>query len=121
MELRNRLQKILQLLSKKLLSSEIKQKNWRRDVPTLKQALHLLKGKSQVDIELKELETMEPAIALVRKLKMASKIVFTSFDEQLMLSLKQKYPEFKTGFIIGWRNRKKIDDLFVLSIKNQKA
>ncbi len=72
----------------------------RLDIPTLTDALALLKGKCAIDIELKETATLEPVVDLVRKMNMIKEVVLTSFDHQVIIKLKQKHQAFKAGFII---------------------
>lgn len=74
-------------------------------VPTLKEALQILKGK-WVHIEIKQQGIEDRVIEIVRSMGMAKKVCIVSFHQDSVKRAKEVSPEIKTGLI-----SEKIEDL----------
>lgn len=77
-------------------------------IPTLAEALALMKGKATVNIELKTAGRLYPGIAeaavnVVREAGMVRDVYFTSFDHLVMLETKSIAPDIRTGLLVAGR------------------
>ncbi|WP_199615496.1 glycerophosphodiester phosphodiesterase [Paenibacillus alkalitolerans] len=73
-------------------------------VPTLREALELMKGRVHVNIELKTKANLYPEIAaaairVVRELGMERDVYFTSFHHPVMLEANRLAPDIRTGLL----------------------
>ncbi len=71
-------------------------------VPTLEEVLGVIKGKIKLNIEIKEAEdkslnskTVEECVSLVKKFNMVEDVIVSSFDHDILSSLKEFAPEFR--------------------------
>ena len=69
-------------------------------VPTLKQALELIAGKTQLNIELKEKGYEREVLDLALKYFSPEQFVVSSFRGCVVLFCRQKYPQIKAGLIV---------------------
>lgn len=72
-------------------------------VPRLEEALALLKGKIKLDVELKEAGYEAEVIAQILKYFSQEDLIVTSFKKNSLRAIKNKYPEIKTGLLLGGR------------------
>jgi len=73
-------------------------------IPTLEEALQLLKGRTTVDIELKQFGDLYPGLeektlALVKKLGMEDQVIVTSFDHYSMMRVRELDKNIELGLI----------------------
>ena len=72
-------------------------------IPTLKETLHLLKGKIAIDIELKSgshsKDIVDRTCKVVRELDMVEEVLLTSFDSRFLLRAKQIEKRIPLGFL----------------------
>jgi len=76
------------------------------DILTLKQVLLLARGKTKLDIELKELGYEKESVDLVLQYFNIDDFVMTSFKSGCLDAIKRYIPEIKLGFIMGNRQFK---------------
>jgi glycerophosphoryl diester phosphodiesterase len=75
-------------------------------IPTLEEALALLKGKVKVHLELKQTGNLYPELEVkvadaVRKLDMTDQVMLISFDHDALVRVRQIAPEIAVGLIAG--------------------
>jgi glycerophosphoryl diester phosphodiesterase len=70
-------------------------------LPTLEDILRRLEGRVQLMVELKEAGYEEQAVGLLLKYFSPSEMVITSFLDQAILTVKERFPTVKTGLILG--------------------
>lgn len=72
-------------------------------IPTLREAIRLVKGKIKLNIEIKikreEPEIVQKVLDLIRSEKFEKDCVVTSFDRKTVEKIKQTAPNVETGFI----------------------
>lgn len=76
------------------------------EIPTLEEALLLLKGRLRIHLELKQMAGMYPeleekTLELVRRLDMADQVIITSFDHDALARVRQLDKEIPIGLIVG--------------------
>jgi glycerophosphoryl diester phosphodiesterase len=71
-------------------------------IPTLNAVLELLEPTNlYVQIELKGVNTEEPAVEIIRKYAMERRTIFTSFIHKRVLKVKELMPEVRTGILLS--------------------
>ncbi|HIE27442.1 TPA: hypothetical protein EYP66_09165 [Candidatus Poribacteria bacterium] len=70
-------------------------------IPTLEEVLDLSKGKVQVIIELKEAGTAEPAVSMVKRVRMSEEVVISSFYTDFLRKVKELSPEQRISLLSG--------------------
>lgn len=68
-------------------------------VPTLRESLELLRGKTTVFVELKERGTEAKAVALIEELRMEEEVFVVSFEVESITRVKKLNRGIKTGLI----------------------
>ncbi|MEG3224524.1 MAG: hypothetical protein BME94_03110 [Methanobacteriales archaeon Met13] len=68
-------------------------------IPTLKEVLNLVKGKSDLIIEIKESGTELEALKMVKNTKMSENVIIASFYHSVSLNVKSIDPMVKAGVI----------------------
>lgn len=87
------------------------------NIPTLEEAIDLLKDtKLTMTIEIKEPDTVDKILELIRKNKLENKVLIISFWHEVLKMIKEIEPKIKTGAIISG---KPIDIISI--VKNAKA
>jgi len=61
-------------------------------MPTVQQVLELARGRTRVNLDIKEVEAVEPAAAIVRKLEMTGSVSFISFLPEVWETLEAHNP-----------------------------
>jgi len=69
-------------------------------VPTLVEVLKLVRGKIQLDVELKEKDYEADVINLLLKYLTIKEFIVTSFQFESLSAIKLNYPQVKTGIIL---------------------
>lgn len=78
----------------------------KEEIPTLEEALRLLKGQVQIHLELKKQGVMYPELEtrvlhFIRKLDMADQVIITSFDHDSLVRVRRLDREIPIGLIAG--------------------
>jgi len=105
-----------------ILSKHIEMTNWeeierinqRRHfaVPKLQEVLKIAKGKTRLDIEIKESGHETEIMEMVLQYFDYKDFVITSFDDFSIKKVKEGYPKASTGLLLGLRkSKRKISDL----------
>ncbi len=68
-------------------------------VPTLQEVISLVKGKVNLQVELKGLGVEEKAVETVEEAGMVDKVVFTSFRHPALKAVKELNPDIETGVL----------------------
>jgi glycerophosphoryl diester phosphodiesterase len=71
------------------------------DIPTVEAVLKRSKGKIKLDVELKEENYEREVVELLIKYFEADQFVITSFKGASLRVVKERYPDIKTGLILG--------------------
>lgn len=76
------------------------------EIPTLEEALLLLKGRLRIHLELKQMADLYPGLEektleLVHRLDMADQVIITSFDHDSLVRVRQMDKEIPLGLIVG--------------------
>jgi glycerophosphoryl diester phosphodiesterase len=72
-------------------------------VPRLEEVLKLLQGKIRLDVELKEEGYESEVIGSILKYFDKSEFIVTSFKKKILKTIKEKFPDIKTGLLLGGR------------------
>ncbi|MNI17376.1 Glycerophosphoryl diester phosphodiesterase [compost metagenome] len=74
-------------------------------VPTLEQVIDLAKGNIKLNIELKnnghQLQLAEKSVEIIQRNNFENDCIFTSFDRNLLHTVKQTDPKLRTGLIVS--------------------
>jgi len=76
-------------------------KNQGFDIPTVEEVLKWAMGKIRLDVELKEEGYEEEIIELLSGYFEEDQFVITSFNDASLRIIKERYPDIKTGLILG--------------------
>jgi glycerophosphoryl diester phosphodiesterase len=71
------------------------------NIPTVEQVLKWAKGKIKLDVELKEEGYEKESVGLLRGYLEEDQFVITSFNDASLRVIKERYPDIKTGLILG--------------------
>ncbi len=71
------------------------------DIPTVEEVLKRSKGKIKLDVELKEENYEKEVVELLTKYFGADQFVITSFNGASLRVVKERFPDIKTGLILG--------------------
>jgi glycerophosphoryl diester phosphodiesterase len=71
------------------------------DVPTVKEILKWSRGKIKLDVELKEEGYEKEIVELLSGYFEKDQFVITSFNDASLRVIKERYPDIKTGLILG--------------------
>jgi len=73
-------------------------------IPSLEEAIDLLKkGKQRIAIEIKEPDTLEGILMIVKEEGLSNKVIIVSFWHNVLKTIKEIEPEIKTGAIFVGR------------------
>jgi glycerophosphoryl diester phosphodiesterase len=70
-----------------------------QDIPTVREALELLRGRCLVNLELKDPGSVAAAGEIVREMKLWKEVIFSSFSGPWLVDLKLRYPNARLSFI----------------------
>ena len=76
-------------------------KNQGFDIPTLEEVLKWAGAKIKLDVELKEEGYEKEAVELLLRYLEEDQFVTTSFNDATLKVVKERYPDIKTGLILG--------------------
>jgi glycerophosphoryl diester phosphodiesterase len=68
-------------------------------VPTLQEAVNLIKGKCMINIHVKEYKAADKILELIDRNKIHDDVLVSSFSERTIKHIKSKNPEIKTGYL----------------------
>jgi glycerophosphoryl diester phosphodiesterase len=71
------------------------------DIPTVEEVLKWSKGKIKLDVELKEEGYEKEIVELLYRYLEEYQFVVTSFNDASLRVIKERYPDIKTGLILG--------------------
>ncbi len=71
------------------------------NVPTVEEVLKWSRGKIRLDVELKEEGYEKEAVELLLRYLGEDQFVITSFNDASLRVIKERYPDIKTGLILG--------------------
>ena len=71
------------------------------DIPTVEEVLKWSRGKIKLDVELKEEGYEKEIVELLCRYLEEEQFVITSFNDASLRLIKERYPEIKTGLILG--------------------
>ena len=71
------------------------------DIPTVEEVLKWARGKIRLDVELKEEGYEKEIVELLSGYFEEDKFVITSFNDASLRVIKERYPDIKTGLILG--------------------
>jgi len=80
-------------------------------IPTVEQVLKWAKGKIRLDVELKEEHYEKESVELLCRYLEEDQFMITSFNDASLRFIKERYPDIKTGLILG----KEIPDYHILT------
>lgn len=78
-------------------------------INTLSQVLNVLDKKTQINIEIKEMGLEKQLISLLRKRGLVKRAIISSFYSTPLKSIKNICPSIRTGILIPWRGRIRLD------------
>ena len=78
-----------------------KARNQGFDIPTVEEVLKWSRGKIKLDVELKEEGYEKEMVELLSKYLEEDQFVITSFNDASLRVIKERYPDIKTGLILG--------------------
>lgn len=78
------------------------------EIPTLEEVLKLAKKKIRLDVELKDKNWEEDIVALILKHMSFEEFIITSFNDDSLRVVKEKYPDVAVGLILGKEKPKNI-------------
>ena len=78
-----------------------KARNQGFDIPTVEEVLKWSRGKIKLDVELKEEGYEKKVVELLSKYFEEDQFVITSFNDASLRVIKERYPDIKTGLILG--------------------
>ncbi len=91
------------------------------DVPSLAEALKTLKGKTQLDVELKEPGYEKDVVRLVLQYFKSSEFIIKSFHDESVLAVKKSFPDVTTGLLLGTNDNLAFDaEIKIKSVKIMK-
>jgi glycerophosphoryl diester phosphodiesterase len=70
-------------------------------IPTVAEVLRLTQGRIRLDVELKEAGYEESVAGLLAQYLQPADFVVTSFNDRVIRTIKQIYPEARTGLLLG--------------------
>jgi glycerophosphoryl diester phosphodiesterase len=71
------------------------------DIPTVEEVLNWSRGKIRLDVELKEEGYEKEIVELLYRYFEEDQFVITSFNDASLRVIKERYPDIKTGLILG--------------------
>ena len=71
------------------------------EIPTVEEVLKWSRGKIKLDVELKEEGCEKEAVELLSGYSKEDQFVITSFNDDSLRVIKERYPGIKTGLILG--------------------
>jgi glycerophosphoryl diester phosphodiesterase len=89
----------------KLRHQQLRDRMKAGQAPLLEEVLELVAGRIRVDLELKEDDSVEQAMALVRRRLDPGEYVVTSFRDGTLAAVRRSAPEARIGLLIGPRLR----------------
>lgn len=94
------------------------------EIPTLDRILDSLRGKIKLDVELKETGYEKTVLESIKQYFKEDEFIMTSFNDRSLQTVKDFYPNVKTGLILGKKKPRKfvktrISEIFPLKRFNQ--
>jgi glycerophosphoryl diester phosphodiesterase len=68
-------------------------------VPTLEEAVKLIKGKCKINIHIKEHKAIDKVLEIINNNKIHKDVLISSFIEKTLKHIKNKDPRIKTGYL----------------------
>lgn len=91
-----------------LTLGEIRELSRDFEIPTFEEVLTLAKKKIRLDVELKEESHEEDVVALALKHMSFEEFIITSFNDNSLRLVKERYPEVTVGLILGKERPKNV-------------
>ena len=87
------------------------------DIPTVEEVLKWSKGNIKLDVELKEESYEKELVELLTRYVEEDQFVITSFNDASLRAVKERFPDIKTGLILGkeippYHPLKRLQELF---------
>jgi glycerophosphoryl diester phosphodiesterase len=77
-------------------------------IPTLEETVRFCSGRILLDVELKEAGYETEVVAACQRMTKANRVVFTSFDPDVVRAIKSVSPDAKVGLLVGLRSAGKM-------------